>query len=226
MALSRLSELHIRAPQPLSDLSAANLAKNGESSGLELPACTNSAAGTVLDTIELQIVEALRQRPEVHKRVLQSSCVALGSSHDLLAAVTAQGGNDVRSQLRNILTTVARHASAMLGQQKANGAGQQSGSEWGWDCTQKRAVSARQVSRAGDASEAALLLCQQLSKALALCSVTRRCALLNPSASIDMQHLDRNQHTQTATVMKPYIREVKFRLKYALTSQQLSGLSL
>lgn len=175
MALSRLSELHMCTPQPLSALSTSDLPKTGQPVGPEMPAGARSTATTTLDAIEAQVKAALRQGPEVQKRVFQSSCTALGCSHDLLAAVSveAQGEADVRGQLLNILTTVARHAS-QIGMGTYNEAGQQWGSEWGWDFTEKREVSARHVSKAGDAAGAALLLCQQLSRALALCSVARR----------------------------------------------------
>jgi hypothetical protein len=181
MALSRLSQLHMCGPQPLSGLSASELPMATESvRGLVLPGGTTSAVSSVLDNIDIQISEALQQGPETQIRVLQSSCVALGSFRDLLAAVTNQNGNDARSQLRSILFTVAKHASGLLGLQKPNGAvAQQPGSQWGWDCTVKGAVSSLQVSRAGDASQAAMLLCEQLSKTLALCSVARRFAFFN-----------------------------------------------
>lgn len=178
MALSRLSEVHMRAPLSFPDLSAAEIALNSLSPGRELPACSSITANNVLDTIESQVTAAVQyQTPELQKSVLQSACVTLGSFRDLLAAVTANSGNDIRSRLRSMLLLVSKHASGTLKPQNSssNGALQRGVANWGWNCTEKRAVSARRASGAADAAEAALLLCQQLSKALALCSVTRRC---------------------------------------------------
>ena len=88
MALSRLSELHMCTPQPLSALLPSELPKTGQAVAVELPAGARSAATTALDTIEAQVKAALRQAPEIQKRVFQSSCTALGCSHDMMAAVS------------------------------------------------------------------------------------------------------------------------------------------
>lgn len=180
LALSRLSELDMHAHHAPMELADSTPATNGSAAtdiGSKLPDCTSSTARTVLDAIELQVFGALKEKPEVQKQVFQSSCIALGSSQDMLVPNAAKGSNDVRSQLRGILMAVAKHASINMhggGAQKSNGA-VQAGENWGWNCGVLRAVSARHVSRAGDSTEAGMLLCEQLSKALALCSVTGRC---------------------------------------------------
>jgi hypothetical protein len=101
------------------------------------------------------------------KRCLYTAAQCLQSAEPLITLRSAIGGTNIRTRLRSLLSSVARHATVLAPTPRsAEGA-----ACWGWDVRQD--ANPLQAKQKG--IDATIVLCQQLAHLLAACSIAQRC---------------------------------------------------